>query len=382
MRPSTVSLTHEELAILRKVLRKIDRERYLDWVLTKSQTRSQNGRLVSLDLSWHGIREMPSGCLTELKYLRELRFDNNPNCDFEDSALYSKSLTAVRFQFCDLSTIPNHAFPRDNFVRTIDFQHNPVNTLQGNVLSNLNDLEMINLSHCGLDSLHKEAFNGLYKLKSLILNHNTLTSLDNNGFQGLYSLRNLEIMHNSINKISSSAFIDLDNLQTLKLSHNHLDQLPDDVFIGSTMLQTIALDNNRLNQIGRQFYTLKSLVNLNLEMNFIHTIATDALKHANNLASLDLETNQIADFDHDLFSECRNLEYLDMRNNPLGIDAALALPEIARFDFTDVISSIDPESLHSFILTHPENMNFITQAKYSGKLLEKTWAFLRLIGKD
>ena len=76
---------YSETKALKKVLGRLNLDQYFWWITTyKSHTKAAMGKVVSLDLSWHAIHELPSNFLEGLNHLETLRLDNNPHLTFRD----------------------------------------------------------------------------------------------------------------------------------------------------------------------------------------------------------------------------------------------------------------------------------------------------------
>lgn len=154
MSSSSHDLSQDEADRLRTVLRRIEKADYFDWILGKSHTKIVKGKIVSLDLSWLGIRYLPAYFLKELTHLRELRLDSNPRCEYEaDTFSGVPELLAVKLKFCKLNDIPSHAFGMNSGVKNLVLENNPLSSLDESSFVNLNNLQMVDLSQCQINSL-------------------------------------------------------------------------------------------------------------------------------------------------------------------------------------------------------------------------------------
>jgi len=383
MHSDSGALLEDEAERLHKVLAKIEKEDYFSWVLEKSQTKIANGRIVALDLSWLGIRHLPERFLEELTSLRELRFDNNPRCTYAINCFAGvPQLLALKFRFCNLSTIPTHAFGDDSGIRNLLLNNNPLETLDSSSFDNLDQLQMVDLSDCQIHELGEYSFSNLRQLRSLQLQQNRLSKLENYTFGQLHELRSLNLQNNRLETLSRETFCDLLRLENLNLSHNRISQLHPSVFTPLKNLVTLSMVNNQLRSLDGLFDELTSLLNLGLNSNFIKTLNKQVFLQFGSLITLDLQYNQIHSIEPGTFEKMEKLEFLNMDDNPLDVESALHLPGIARFDYSTIIGNIDPDTLHNYIIEFSENTSFINHAIYSGKVLDKTRAFLRLIGFD
>jgi Leucine-rich repeat (LRR) protein len=380
MRGFQVELDAKETENLYHALSKIEREQYFTWIMEKSHTRSEQGKLVALDISWLGIREVPSGFLDGLEHLRDLRFDNNPRCHFEDLSLALPNLSNLRLQYCQLAEFPSHSINSDNELQYLDLSYNPIMRAESCNYTDLTELIELDLHHCQLQELAPASFQDLSELRLLNLNFNALDELPPMGFSDLQGLQLLTMENNQLRHLDEEAFTGLSRLEELMLPHNELQTLPNAVFRDLNSVKTISLIHNQLLEIDRQFCNLPNLTSLNLQMNLIQSIPAYAFEGSTNLIHLSLESNQIEEMDPELFNPLQQLEFFNINNNPLSIESALELPTFSKFDYTSIIYQLDPVSLHELITRHPHNENFITQAIHSGKLNQKSRAFVRLLG--
>lgn len=373
-------LDTEETQNLYQALSKIEREQYFTWIMEKSHTRSEQGKLVALDISWLGIRDIPSGFLDGLQYLRDLRFDNNPRCNFEDLSLAVPSLTNLRLQYCQLSEFPSHSINSNNALQYLDLSYNPIIRTEPQNYRDLIHLIELDLHHCELQELAPASFQDLSQLRLLNLNFNALEELPPIGFNDLGELQLLTMENNQLRHLDEKAFTGLSRLEELMLPHNELQILPNTVFRDLKSVKTISLIHNQLLEVDRQFTNLSNLTSLNLQMNLIQSIPHHAFEGSTNLIHLSLESNQIEELDPKLFDPLQQLEFFNINNNPLSIESALELPAFSKFDYTSIIYRSDSDSLHELITRYAHNENFITQAIHSGKLNQKSRAFVRLLG--
>jgi Leucine-rich repeat (LRR) protein len=375
-----IKLDAAETENLYDVLSRIEREQYFTWILEKSHTRSEQGKLVALDISWLGIRYLPTNFLQGLDHLHDLRFDNNPRCHFEDESFNLRSLNNLKLQYCQLDEFPAHTITENNKLEYLELSYNPIYRAGSDNYVHLNQLIELELHHCQIHELDPLAFQGLDQLKLLNLNFNNLSKLPPNAFQDLRNLQLLTIEGNQLQNLDSTSFSGLKNLEELMLPYNQLQQLPNNIFRDLKSVKTISLIHNQLLSIDRQFANLPSLTSLNLQMNLIQSIPPNAFHGSNNLIHFSLESNQVEELDMRIFESLHQLEFFNINNNPLSVESSLQLPQFSKFDYTPLILQLSPEALHELVTKYSQNDNFVKQALHSGKLLQKTRAFIRLLG--
>jgi Leucine-rich repeat (LRR) protein len=286
----------------------------------------------------------------------------------------------LKLRYCNLQGIPYQAFGDTSPVRNVHVDNNPLEIVTPEQLAVLSGLEMLDMSDCQISQIFPEAFAALPRLRSLHLENNFLRKLEHETFSNLKHLTMLNLQRNQVGSVQELTFQDLQRLEILKLNTNSLQHIPENVFKGLNKLQSVSIFNNQLQNIGTAFAELPELINVSLDSNFIQILDKDAFRGSQNLVTIDFQYNQIKHIHPDTFNELSKLEILNLQGNPLTTESAMALPFCAKFDYGPLISQIDPETLHSYVIQYSENKAFISQVLYSRKLLEKTWAFLRLIG--
>ncbi|XP_072381559.1 CD180 antigen-like isoform X1 [Diabrotica undecimpunctata] len=106
----------------------------------------------------------------------------------------------------------------------------------------------------------------------------------------------LNLAYNSIFNISDSIFKNLQNMQVLILSYNDLEIIHPDTFKGLYLPERLM--------------PLKSLKELRLDHNKIHTLNQDTFEHTTDIQILDLSYNPFEVIDHHTLLAINNLLYL------------------------------------------------------------------------
>ncbi|KAM8740763.1 leucine-rich repeat-containing G-protein coupled receptor 5-like [Acanthopagrus schlegelii] len=266
-----------------------------------------------LDLSMNNLTVLPSGALTNLHFLEELRLAGN-----------------------DLSFIPRGAF------------------------TGLYNLKVLMLQNNQLRSVPAEAFNNLHNLQSLRLDANHISSVPIGCFSGLRSLRHLWLDDNSLAEVPVEALSELPALQAMTLALNHISHVPDNAFSRLGRLVVLHLNNNRIVSMGTDcFHGLHSLETLDLNYNSLVEFPT-AVRSLGHLKELGFHSNNIQSIPEHAFTGNPSLITIFFYDNPIqsvGRSAFQNLPELRTLslngatDLTEFPDLTGTKSLESLTIT-------------------------------
>lgn len=367
---------------LRIVFERLDRSDYYEWNLfEKSLTKTRNGKITSLDLSWHGLHHIPSQCFQGLDYLETIRLDNNPHIVFDqDSFVGVPKLNELLIRYCKINEFPKHAFNKDLKLKLIDFSHNPLGQIKEGDFLNLPYLTVLNLSNTNLLEINSHCFQGLYNLEELSLENNMITKIEDEVMMGLYSLLVLNLRNNQIQKLGLQAFKGLSNILEIKLDNNRLDRIPNSTFQLVPTIQHVSLVNNQLTALESIFANHPALTRVDLDTNLIEVVQKKNFANSPHLKFILLQSNLVRDVEDGAVETLSGLEVFNLENNPLEVEAALGLPKQAVFNYVPLIKSASSEEIHKWVVDHYENKRLVEQILRTKRVNEKTRAFLRLVG--
>ncbi|XP_026218230.1 leucine-rich repeat-containing G-protein coupled receptor 5 isoform X2 [Anabas testudineus] len=266
-----------------------------------------------LDLSMNNLTVLPSGSLSSLHFLEELRLAGN-----------------------DLSFIPRGAF------------------------AGLYNLKVLMLQNNQLRSVPAEAFNNLHNLQSLRLDANHISSVPAGCFFGMRSLRHLWLDDNALTEVPVEALSNLPALQAMTLALNHISHVPDHAFSKLGRLVVLHLNNNRIVSMGTNcFHGLHGLETLDLNYNSLVEFPT-AIRSLSRLKELGFHSNNIQTIPEHAFTGNPSLITIFFYNNPIqsvGRSAFQNLPELRTLslngaaDLTEFPDLTGTKSLESLTIT-------------------------------
>ena len=277
-------------------------------------------RLVQLDLSYNGLRQIDNSAFNTLNStLEKLYLQNNELNSYNLN--FIKSLTKLielNLDFNILKTLTNPStsdliFKNSKNLQYLSLQGNQIQfeAKQELIFYGLSNLQRLNLARNNIKYLPSNLFQPLRQLQSLILDRNQVENLnDMSVYNGLeHNLVNISLQNMKINR--------QEKLTSLKSLYN---------------LERIRLGFNDLEIIDLAFFLniSKNLQLLDLQNNKIHTI--DYITDNNNstlinksLLEFDLTNNKLCTFNAKsiLGQLMPKLKYLSLTQNPLFCDCLL-----------------------------------------------------------
>ena len=176
-------------------------------------------------------------------------------------------------------------------------------------------LESLHIRNSGIDSIQEGAFKSLGSLNSLDLSGNELRNLTKGMFLGLTALKTLVVQSNNIELIASDAFDTLPQLRKLELSKNNGLQLPVNVFSKSINLQKVEIRQCGLNIIPSAVTKVRTLTELDLDLNSLQALKDNAFFPMKNLSTLGLDSCAIHTISDKAFDGLQQLTVLNLGHN-------------------------------------------------------------------
>lgn len=202
--------------------------------INESYSDSGESKLITLDLAYNYMHDIPVDSFWSLMNLQFLRLDNNLFTNLPDASDYAYDynhefdaympyLTTVYLAYTSISSIPT-----DSFMTRVYY------------------IETLDISYCQFKDLPYEYLSLTSNLLSLIADGNAVVNIT----ELPQSLSNLQILRLSQTKalesISSQAFRNTPELRTLVLVNGKLNYLPSDVFTPLNKLELLDISENLL----------------------------------------------------------------------------------------------------------------------------------------
>ncbi|XP_029018719.1 leucine-rich repeat-containing G-protein coupled receptor 5-like [Betta splendens] len=316
-----------------------------------------------LDLSMNNVTVLPSGALSSLHFLEELRLAGNdlsfiPRGAFaglynlkvlmlQNNQLRSvpaeafhnlHNLQSLRLDANHISAVPAGCFSGLRALRHLWLDDNALSTVPVEALSELPALQAMTLALNRISHVPDRAFSRLARLVVLHLNNNGIVSMGTKCFQGLQSLETLDLNHNSLLEFPMS-IRSLTRLKELGFHSNNIQTIPEHAFTGNPALTTIFFYNNPIQFVGRSAFqnlpelrTLslngaahltefpdltgtESLESLTITGAHITSLPSSVCEQLPNLQLLDLSSNQIQTLPS--FSACESIQKIDLHHNEI-----------------------------------------------------------------
>jgi Leucine-rich repeat (LRR) protein len=247
-----------------------------------------------LDMSFNQISEIEYNYFYGLYKMKELNLSDN-NIYFLDS----------------------YTFSAMELLTTLDLSYNFINKLETSIFSTAIDLQKLDLSHNELIFINQESFgqNKLENLKHLDLSHNPkLFSIEFNMFSENFDRINLNTA--SLTDIFTASFNNVPFINDFMTENNNISVIKRSYFSYAKSIVNLRLSQNLIHSIEDDaFQNLKILLTLDLSYNYLTKLTNRTFTGMFQLQSLNLSSNQIQFMEKDIFNELKRLENLDLSNN-------------------------------------------------------------------
>lgn len=221
----------------------------------------------------------------------------------------------------------------------------------------------VKFQSCELHTIPNAIFNNLISVLCVMATSPGFAAITEDSFQGAHSLQFLYLQQNRIEKLDAGTFVHAPNLNEINLAENLIKLVSTDAFVGLEHLESLSLENNDIAFFGLEtFYPLKSLMNLDISSNKIEFLDAELFSKNTNLNGINLANNQIISITSKFMNLLPSVKVLNMMNNPCTKNTMLEnIPLIKILDSRD-LNSEDESSLEkcykNFIVDfNPESMD-------------------------
>ena len=298
-------------------------------------------RLVSLDLRHNSFAELAAGTFDGLPNLAELKLrDNRMLTTLKPGAF--RGLPAVEDLFLGgtgLTTLSAGTFEGLSNLFGLDFGMTlysgdagcgrpggecipvfvPLTRVEPGAFRGLSELNILRLYGNSLTTLAPGVFEGLPNLRKLNLGRNKgLTTLEPGLFDGLSKLDDLFLHQIGLTTLPPGLFDGLAELDGLELSDNQLKTLGPGVFRGLAALEQLILSENQLRALEPSVFDGLAKLNwLDLGNNDLRTLEPGVFDGLFNLHKLNLHANRLTELPLGLFGGLAELRTVTLYRNDL-----------------------------------------------------------------
>ncbi|EFO26857.2 leucine Rich Repeat family protein [Loa loa] len=274
-------------------------------------------KLISLNLNYNQLTDLPDNALKGVESLRHLRLEGNKICSLSSNSLLDIKNILELLDLSDncLSNIPAQNLRNCIRLMYLDLSHNAIKEIANFQLMNLPLLKELRINNNQINYIAPMAFMNVPLLKHLVLRNNLISSIETERlFQVFKSLEVLDLSENMLNKVPS--FKELLNLRQIHLNHNKISRIETLAFSSNRRLQLISLQCNQITAMSRNsFDSLDELVVLNLANNAIKKIERVMLDGMRNLQQLNLRNNSLSVLENSTFTSVSQITTLDLAHN-------------------------------------------------------------------
>ncbi|KAK3094725.1 hypothetical protein FSP39_005467 [Pinctada imbricata] len=260
---------------------------------------SKLSNLTALDLSDNLINNIAGDALDSVTSLMYLDLSRNPLRELSGSFLCDAStLRILLMENTHFTQFPTHIFdckePMVNLTY-IDLSDNIMGSIPSRSFKNIPNVERLDLSSNNFSSFAINAFTGASALISLDLSENDLSVFPDGMCQSLPKLQYLFMAENRFKDFNVSVLSECVNLRYLNISVNNIGELKEQI-TSPSQVETLIFSRNRIKFISGSGF----------------------LSNARNLTELDLSLNMISEINSDAFGGLANLKTLNLSGNSLN----------------------------------------------------------------
>uniref|UniRef100_A0A667XME6 G-protein coupled receptors family 1 profile domain-containing protein n=1 Tax=Myripristis murdjan TaxID=586833 RepID=A0A667XME6_9TELE len=201
-----------------------------------------------LDLSMNNLTQLPSGALSNLHFLEELRLDANHISSVPIGCF--SGLRSLRHLWLDdnwLWAVPVEALSELPALQAMTLALNHISHIPDHAFANLSSLVVLDLNYNSLVEFPM-AIRSLSHLKELGFHSNSIQSIPEHAFIGNPSLLTIFFYDNPIQSVGRSAFQNLPELRTLSLNGAaDITDFPD--LTGTKSLESLTITGARITSL-------------------------------------------------------------------------------------------------------------------------------------
>ncbi|KAL1514147.1 hypothetical protein ABEB36_003454 [Hypothenemus hampei] len=342
--------------------------------------------LVSIDLSYNKLDNIPFQAFKELKNLHWLNLHGNQISSTNGEWSYMKTTINTLFigqnditEIADSSSssisphnshtgirqlkfltwlnadsnrihkIHKHSLPAS--LKTVSFSYNLIENFPLDIIANMPHLEWLYLRGNHIKTIPEHTFGRKFWIQKIDLNQNYLRTFPVRPFNNSIFVRDVFLGMNEFETIKAESFSGLD-CRRIVLAYNQIDELENDAFQGILKtLEYLDLDHNRLKTIPLAVSRLIALRFLYMSFNYLNDIAIGSLENfCESLKVLSLAGNRFTKIPLEALRNCSKISYFNMASNQIY--------EIHQEDFEDWGDSLQILNINNNRITALNNKVF------------------------
>ncbi|CDQ65045.1 unnamed protein product [Oncorhynchus mykiss] len=281
---------------------------------------------VQLDLSHNKLQSLDSTVFRKLRYLSEIKLNNNEFETVPDLGPHAANITTLILANNRITKISLEQLRPLQRLETLDLSNNSIVDIKADSFP---ALPLKNLA-VGVDHklYYDRSLNGC--VTSLTSSWLLLDELDSvsASLLDLILLRSgcgptcRELNRNRVRRVEGLTFHGLHALRSLKIQRNGISRLMDGAFWGLSNMEVLQLDYNNLTEVSKGWlYGLLTLQQLHLGHNAISRIRPDAWEFCQKLSELDISSNHLTRLEESSFVGLSLLDELHIGNNRVSFIA-------------------------------------------------------------
>uniref|UniRef100_A0A8C8CY16 Ig-like domain-containing protein n=1 Tax=Oncorhynchus tshawytscha TaxID=74940 RepID=A0A8C8CY16_ONCTS len=291
---------------------------------------------VQLDLSHNKLQSLDSTVFRKLRYLSEIKLNNNEFETVPDLGPHAANITTLILANNRITKISLEQLRPLQRLETLDLSNNSIVDIKADSFPAL-PLKNLIMNNNRISTLETGCFVNLSStLQVLRLNRNRLSTIPAKIFQ-LPNLQHLELNRNRVRRVEGLTFHGLHALRSLKIQRNGISRLMDGAFWGLSNMEVLQLDYNNLTEVSKGWlYGLLTLQQLHLGHNAISRIRPDAWEFCQKLSELDISSNHLTRLEESSFVGLSLLDELHIGNNRVSFIADGAFRGLSHLQMLDL----------------------------------------------
>lgn len=268
------------------------------------------GALISLNMSYSGVKKIETGAFDAMTRLKTLDLSNNNITILDNTFTETPNLLYLNLSFNNITEIRNNTFAGLTKLYFLNISHCYIRRIRSNAFRPFYSIQTVDLSGNLFHQLSPFLFEGLPQLKRVYMRNMAVKFLGNSTFPNLPNLQDVQMQGGQVSVVGYKTFSELSSLGQLDLSSLGIKVVKSVAFYKCPVMQVIDLRRNKISHLeSKTFFGLEGLTELHLSGNFIKFIEAGAFSTLINIQYIDISYDGAI-----LKSTFRNLEGLKVLN--------------------------------------------------------------------
>lgn len=215
----------------------------------------------------------------------------------------------------------------------------------------------VKFESCELFTIPNGIFINLLSVLCLISSAPGFAAISEDSFQNANSLQFLYLQQNRIERIEAATFVQTPNLNELNLGENRIYEVSSSAFAGLERLECLALYKNDIEFFhAGTFYPLTSLMTLDISSNKIQVLTARSFSRNKFLSNINAANNLIFSIPDDFMNQVPSVNVLNVMNNNCTKSTMLEEIPLIRILDSNHLNSEDEKALRGCYTGYEEHL--------------------------